>query len=470
MKQADAAANKPDIMGKPLDALTPEQKGDLANLAARQSNVAKGTQGLQEKMENMAKRLDESDPLAASALREAAEQSRKRETTAKASEAADRLEKNQMGEARSSQDQVRRDLKDLVDSIQNRRERELARLIKELKNAETDLEKLRERQAENLKKTQDARKNSDAKQCADQLKRLAKEQQQIQDELKKQLKKLQKLSAEAAARAGGRASGKMTKAREGLDQDQGEQAEQDQEDALADLEDAQDRVEQARKDAEEKLAMEQLSKMGDDLKSLAERQMNIVTRIDEYEKLRAAKQGKLTIAQRTGIRGLGQVEAGLKDETGELIEKLEGAPVFALTLKRAAESMTTAAERLQALRTDEETRRAAVAATNRFKQLIESLKPDKPKQGGQQEGGGGGGGGGGGSPGDGIPAAAQLKMLKALQEEINERTEYYDELRRRQQEFTPEQNSEVARLESDQGTLADLARDLTRPKKEDGED
>ena len=64
-------------MGKTPDALTPEQKGDLANLAARQSNIAKGTQGLQEKMEEMAKRLEESDPLAASALREAAEQSRK---------------------------------------------------------------------------------------------------------------------------------------------------------------------------------------------------------------------------------------------------------------------------------------------------------------------------------------------------------------------------------------------------------
>ena len=183
----------------------------------------------------------------------------------------------------------------------------------------------------------------------------------------------------------------MAKAEEGLDQDQGEQAEQEQEEALADLEDAQDQVEQARRDAEEQLAMEQLTKMGDELKSLAERQANIVTRIDEYEKLRAEKQGKLTIAQRTGIRGLGQVEAGLKDETGDLIEKLEGAPVFALTLKRASEGMTAAAERLQTLRTDEETRRAAAAAANRFKQLIDSLKPDKPKQGNEGQQGGGGG-------------------------------------------------------------------------------
>ena len=44
--------------------------------------------------------------------------------------------------------------------------------------------------------------------------------------------------------------------------------------------------------------------------------------------------------------------------------------------------------------------------------------------------------------GDGIPATAQLKMLKTLQQEINERTESFDELRRRNQKLTPEQTAE----------------------------
>ncbi len=61
-------------------------------------------------------------------------------------------------------------------------------------------------------------------------------------------------------------------------------------------------------------------------------------------------------------------------------------------------------------------------------------------------------------------------MLKALQEEINERTEYYDELRRRGKTLTPEQDAELERLQTDQGTLADLVRDLTKPKKDDAEE
>jgi hypothetical protein len=385
-------------------------------------------------------------------------------------EAADQLEKNQMGAARNSQEQSRQDLKELVDSLQDRRERELARLVKELKNAEAELNKLRQRQAENLKKTREARNNPDAKQRADQLKKLAKEQAEIQKELDRQLKRLSKLNAGGATRAASRASGKMGEAQQNLDQDQGEQAEQEEDEALTDLEEAQDEVQQARRDAEEQLAMEQLVKMADHLKTLSERQDNVAKATGEYEKIRAEHDGQLTIAQRNGVRSLGRIQEGLKDETGELIEKLEGAPVFALTLKRAAENMEETAGRLHTLKTDETTQRAAESAAKRFKQLLESLKPDRAKEGAPQQGGGNPGGGAGGAAGDGIPPAAQIKMLKALQEEINERTEYYDELRRRKKELTPEQNAEIDRLQTDQGTLADLARDLTRPKRDDGED
>ncbi|WP_406696676.1 DUF4175 family protein [Singulisphaera sp. Ch08] len=170
MKQTADAASKAELMGKTPENLTPEQKADLANLADRQGNVSRGLQGLQEQMNEMAKKLEESDPLAAAALREAADESRKKETAAKMGETADRLAKNQMGEARAGQEQARQELKDLVDSIQNRRERELARLVKELKNAEAELKALKERQTQNLKKTEAARKNQDAKQRADDLK------------------------------------------------------------------------------------------------------------------------------------------------------------------------------------------------------------------------------------------------------------------------------------------------------------
>lgn len=470
LKQSADAAADPELAGKLADALPADRKGDLDNLASRQRELSKGLTDLRERMNEMAGRLDQSDPLAAAALREAAEASAQKGTSAKMEEAAQRLAQNQMGEARDRQETAREELRDLVDLVKNRRERELARLVKEMKKAESDLRRLRARQAENLKATREAQKNPNADQRREQLQKLAKEQAQIREELKRQLQKLSKLGADAAGRLGEQSAGKMSKAEEGLDQDDADEAGGQQEEALADLNDAQDELEQARREAEERLADEQLARMGDQLKSLAERQGKVVVDAEEYDK-QLRDSGELSRARRVGVRSLGQVQTGLKDEAGDLASRLDGAPVIALSLRRAVDDMDASARGLAEIRVDEPTLKAARSADHRLKQLIDALKPDDGQNGGQAGGGGGGGGGGGaGGNGDGIPPAAQVKLLKALQEEINDRTDALDEIRRRKKELTPDQVKEAERLADDQGTLADLVRDLARPKRDDGEE
>ena len=335
----------------------------------------------------MASKLEASDPLAARALKDAAEQIRKQATPAKMGEVADQLEKNQMGQARAGQEQARRDIKKMIEEMEDRRGKELSRLVAELKAAEAELKKLRDQQAANLKKTQQARQNPEPQKRADELKQLAKEQKKLQEDLKKQMAKLAKLNNQAGARPGQKAAEAMAKAQGDLDQDEGEKAEGEEEEALEDLKQAQQEVAQARKEAEEQLAMEQIAKMADAIKSIGERQDKVVEETNRYEKARAANDGKLTLAQRSGVKDLGRVQAGLKDEAAELIDQLgEGAPVFGLTLKKAAEGMENAAQRLQALKTDEATVRAEKLASARFQQLVNSLKPDKAKNGnGQQQ-------------------------------------------------------------------------------------
>jgi hypothetical protein len=472
MKQAAEAASKPDLAGKAPEALTPEQKAELENQGAKQAELAKLLQNFEAKLDEMAKKVEKDDPLAAAALKDAAKQSRQKATAAKMAESGEQLSKNQMGQARQNQDQARNDLKEMVDSIQNRRERELARLVQELKQAEQDLKDLKNRQMANLKKTAEAKKMTDPKAREKELQKLAKEQTAIQQEMKKQLQKLAKLGADKAAQQGENAAGKMAKAEQDLNQDQGEQAEEDMEEALQNLRQAQQELAENRRDAEEQLAMEQISKMADSLKSIAERQDKMIKETSAYEEARAKAAGKLSIAQRTGVRDLGRVQTSLKDETGELIERLgEGAPVFTLTLKRATSAMDDAAGRLQALKTDGQTVTLEKSAAGRFKQLLDSLKPDKMKKGDGDAGEGGeGGGGGGGGGGDGIPAAAQIKVLKMLQQEINDRTDEFDKLVQRGEKLSPEQETERTKLHDDQGALADLVRDLTRPKQADGED
>ncbi len=269
----------------------------------------------------------------------------------------------------------------------------------------------------------------------------------------------------------------MAKAQGNLEQEQGEggdEAAKDEEEALKDLKQAEQEVAAVRKEAEEQLAMEQIAKMKDSIASIGERQDKIAEETDRYEKSRVAAGGKLPFTEGKSVGELGRVQAGLKDEATELLDRLgEGAPVFSLSLKKVGESMEASARRLRKLQTDGETSRVQKLASGRLKQLNDSLKPDRPKNGQgqqQQQPDGQGGANGPNQGGDGIPAAAQIKMLKSLQEELNERTDSFDELLRRQKELDPEQAAELDKLHEDQGVLADLVRDLTRPKKDDGED
>ena len=146
LKQSAEASTKPDLMGKSAESLSPEQKADLGNLASRQNEVAKGLQNLQERMNELAKRLDESDPLAASAMREAAgKQSASRARPPRWARRPSTSRRTRWARPASSQEQARQELRELVDSVQNRRERELSRLVKELKKAENELRELRKR-------------------------------------------------------------------------------------------------------------------------------------------------------------------------------------------------------------------------------------------------------------------------------------------------------------------------------------
>ena len=136
--------------------------------------------------------------------------------------------------------------------------------------------------------------------------------------------------------------------------------------------------------------------------------------------------------------------------------------------------MDDAAQRLQEIKTDErhgagrQGRRRAVQAAPRIAQGGPARQRRSGR--GRRRWRRGGGGGGGGGNDDGIPPTAQLKMLKSLQQEINDRTEALDEQRRRHKKLTPEQTAELKRLAEDQGVLADLVRDMTRPRRDDGEE
>lgn len=465
MKATAEANEKGALDGKTPDQLPPQARAALENLGERQKKLADDLSQFQNKLDEMARRTEQEDPIASQAMKDASADSRNRDTSGKAQEAGEQLAQNQMGRAQEGQKQVERDLKKLVDSLDSRRENDLRRLVQALKDAEQQMEDLRRQQAMNRLKTEEAKAIQDEQQRQAELEKLAKEQKQIEEQLKRQLEKLRKLAVDAQ-RPGSRAASRMSKASQQQQEDDADEAMQEQDEALANLEDVQDQIEDARRDAEEQLAMEQLSRIRDDLANLGKRQAELVVDVEGYDKLRV--DGALTLPQKKSVVGLGRAEESVRDETSDLVERLDAAPVYARTLEQAADAMSDASKRLRAADPGESTLRDMRLASRRFDQLLEALQPDKGEggnQGGDQEGGGDGPRGG-----DGIPTVAQLKMLRILQEEINERTDEIAEIRERKNALTPDQETELARLQDEQRNVADLARDLTRPRRDDGEE
>ena len=113
----------------------------------------------------------------------------------------------------------------------------------------------------------------------------------------------------------------------------GEQADQ----AEKDLEDAQQQLAERRTQAEEDLAREQMAKLEDALKSLQNAASKLIAETERLEKLRAAD-GQFTRAQASTVNDLARQQKSLQAETSLLAEKLSLTEVINLALDGAAQA------------------------------------------------------------------------------------------------------------------------------------
>ncbi len=440
---------------------TPQQKADLARLGERQRKQAEKLEGLEKRAREMVDRLEKNEPGSGETLKEALQHATEQAVADQLREAAADIADNQTGKAEQSQQQALDGLKG-VEDILKQRQADSESLVKKLKEAEEQLNSLRSEQEELKKKMAAAEQMENAEERQQELEQLGKQQEELQQNLAKLTRTLQRLQVRQPSASAERALSRLERAQEQREAGNEEGAAQEEQEALDDLEQAQRELAAEREVAEEELAQEQLEKIADSLKALIPRQLAV---LEETKRLDGLKvDGKLTRAQRASVLNLGETQLMLKAETDRMTETLTAAEVFALALKGASRQMQKAADLLSTdAETGAATQRAEEAARKRFEDLVGALKPSKeaaqaakPQEGGEQP------------PAaedsaaqtDGIPALAQLKMLKALQLELNQRTlelaESVDGA------LTDEQKAELAEIAQEQGLIADLARNLTK--------
>lgn len=472
-KQIDNAKQVNDLasktLGKSKEDLDKEERTELDQAAARQEELRQQLSRLEQKLSRQAERASADDPAASQAMKDALEQSKKSNLSGKMASAAQDIKENRLADAGQNQQKVSESLRELVESLENRREQDLKRLVKDLKEAEQALANIRDEQKRLRKELKNAQQIADPEKKKEALQRLQQKQKELKQKAEEFAQKLSRLQARSASQSAARAANRMDNAAQSLEQ-QGEEGEagQQQENAEEQLEEAEQELAEARKEAEEQLAREQLAKVADSIKNIHQRQIAIkddVTRLDELK----AKEGKLSRGQIQSVLGLSRAEKGLADESDALKERLSEAKVFSLVIEEAIEFMRAGADKLGTREVGKATQRDIERAQNRFAQLLDSLAQDPQQPGGdKKEGGqqGGQGAGQGGGDGDGIPSIAQIKLLKMLQQEILTDTK---ELAQTKAEagWNDEQKQEFEKLSKKQGKLADLVHDFMKPEKEE---
>lgn len=456
---SEAAAVGRQTLTKDLKDLDAQQQADLKKLASRQLELARRFDKIQQRMQRTIDDQAGNDPLAAGAISDALSQARDRAITSVMRQSGRQVEANQMGQAAQSQHRLADDLQEMLDILANRREHELGRLVKKLREAESELTELRERQEGLRKKWEAAAEQSDETQQRRELERLTRDQRQLGEQTQRLARRLERLQAEQAGRSTARSGGKMGQAGEQGQQGDGQAAGEQAAEAEQDLEQARRELAERRAEAEADLAHEQLARLEDGLRGLHERQARLLEETQRYADLLQSR-GEWTRAETTGVGDLGRHQRELSDETQDAGKKLGAAPVFRLALDDAARSMARAAVALDERRTDDDVRKAQRRALDLLLHTLDALKP--PAADGKQDQAGGDAGdagqppSGNPPPSGGIHALAELKLLKWMQDDVNQRTTALEESRRAGQEFSDEQRRDYAELSEQQGTIADL--------------
>lgn len=457
-----------ETLGKPKENLSTEQKQNLAGASAKQSEAADQLQRLERKIDRLAERSSKEDPVASASLKEAMEQIKKSNLGGQMKDAAENVAQNRMSEAGEQQQSIEKSLDKLLESLDDRREQELSRLVKQLKEAEGDLAQMREEQKRLLQKTREAEKIVDPEKRKEELKRLGRQQQQLQKKTAEFARRLSRLRADDASKRADRASSRMDRSGQQMQQGDSQQAGEQQEQAEEQLAEAQQQLAQERRKREDELAREQLAKVSDSIKQIYDRQIKVKDETIRLENLRASK-GRWSRGELQSLASLARTQNGLRTESKDLTGKLSQAKVFVQVIEQSIEKMKQASELMEQREAGAPTQAAVDGAASRFAQILDSLKADPAKKQNdqqQQEGEQGEGGGGGGNQGGGIPDIAQIKLLKLMQIEINDRTQILVDAKAKVGKWTPQQQKQFTQLSELQGRLAGLVLELSEPKGE----
>jgi hypothetical protein len=483
-KERQAAAAKATAAEKEQEATMLREKAaqlppgtpEKSSLSARASHL----QTESDDLKALAKSTDEE----AKALRIALQVAGGQDLADEIRKAASALRTNRQTEAATLQRSAATRLGKLADALTEKERESAPDLMKTLKTAADELDAIGAAQDQLRQRTQQANQIVDPVQRANELKSLADEQEKLIQKTRDILQRLTRERANAAARETRAALDRMETARDDLER--GESATRPQAEATEKLDNARDTLDTATATAPQQLADEKRRKVVERVTALLERHKAAIAEADRiHGQVRSnQKWDRPLLASYADLED--RVRANAADVQLVAEKELIGLPVLVRLLTDSAAAMTTAADKVKIRRedaldadpqaafdpelemlNDRRVTRPLNLALRRLEQLAEALKPEPPRDPGRREPNQPGMGPmmpptSNGPSQDLIPPQAQLKVLRALQAELNERTAEFAKAHPNPDKFTDAEREELQELEHAQREIAALFEQLSR--------
>ncbi len=442
--------------------LTPQQKAELNKLSERQQQLANRVGDFQKNLATPSN--DEGASTEQRAARESLQhQVEQEKLDTQMREAAKEVSGNKIAQAVQKQEQLVETLKKLQAVLNDDDVTDTETLVKQLNQAQAELGQLREQQESLMRKIDEAGQQPPGQQRDEALAQLRKEEEQLRHKSEEMLRRLQRLGSHSARRAAQRAADHMRQAEEALAQNNPDQAEEELQETLDDLEQAERELNRDKKRAELELAQEVLERISDELVTLRDRQQ---AAIDEAKRIRGEFEtaGKWSRGLLKSARGLGQSQRNLSDETLNKSKDVKSVEVLSLALTSAARLMESAAKKLEQDQPDlsAETLEFQERARQRIVDVLTAInEKDNDKKNSNEQNKTGGEGGNSGPQGESVTIIAQLKIIRAMQIDLNDRTQQIKNTRPKSGELPASQSAELQTISEEQAALADLIRQLT---------
>ena len=389
IRDQDEAARRTSEVGRrtltrDLRDLSPQDAANLKLAAARQLELARLLDRLLQEADQSSGDLRKTDPLAAETVANALDEARRLAISGQMRTAAGQIQENQIGQAAAAQKQILQYLREVLDILAHQRQNDLAGLVKKLREAQSDLAALEQRQDDLRKQFDAAAKDKNKETLARELERLARSQRQLREEAERLARQLAQLQADKAAQAAGLAARQMDEAAQQAGQGDGAAASRQAADALRSLADARRQLADQLGQATARLTTEQVAQLEDNVKHLRRQQESA---LDEAQRLRSLEesQGQLTRSQALSLRELARLQRSLQTDTARLAGRLSGAGAFELALIGVAADMGRAADSLDRRQNGPPTHDAQRRAIRQLDHLLDRLIQQARKTSGQSQ-------------------------------------------------------------------------------------